>query len=103
MGHHLIILAHNISIYERVHPEVTNESDPETEPAVLIAVDLRDGSIQEARVPAHLFFIIKDTPSPNIKMIRSSSLVVEEIRAWWPSQLSESQSLLSSVRFSKIF
>ncbi len=56
MGHHLIIVAHDDSLEEPVHSEVTYESDPETEPAVLIAVDLRDSSMQEARVPEHLFF-----------------------------------------------
>ena len=59
MGHYLIILVHDESLEENdepVHPEITNESDPEKEPAVLIAVNLRDSSIQEARVPAHLFF-----------------------------------------------
>jgi len=58
MGHYLIILVHDESLEENdepVHPEITNESDPEKEPAVLIAVNLRDSSIQEARVPAHLF------------------------------------------------
>jgi len=57
MGHHMIMLVHDVNLDdEPVHSEVTYESDPESEPAILLAVDLRDSSVQEARVPAHLFF-----------------------------------------------